>query len=182
MNQKVLILAVALAIVLSCTSLLYSYTQKPKIGYIKSAELFEGFVGMKEAKAKYDQKVGAWQANFDTLSKDYQQGLSRFDKDYNKMGTRERAEKTQLLRSQMQNLEQYKQTIEENIKKEDDALSQGVYNQVNTYIKQYGEEHGYTIILGTTSNGNILYGKDHVDITEQVLKGLNINYKGENSK
>lgn len=182
MNQKLLTISVAVAIALSCFAVVYSYTQKPKIGYIKSTELFEGFVGMKEAKAKYEQKVGAWQANFDTLSKDYHQSLLRFDREYQQMGAKERAEKTTLLRSQMQNLEQYKQTIEEKFKKEDDALTQGVYNQVNTYVKQYGEEQGYTIILGTTNNGNILYGRDQVDITERVLKGLNDTYKGQAAK
>jgi outer membrane protein len=178
MNNRIVSILVVIALGLGIFSVVYGQLTKPKIGYIKSQELFEGYEGMKEARAKYEEKVGSWQSNFDTLSRDYQQSLVRFDKDYNKLGAKEKAEKTQLLRSQMQNLEQYKQTIEEKAKKEDEALTQGIYNQVNEYIKKYGESHGYTIILGTTSNGNILYGKEHVDITEEVLKGLNSDYKG----
>lgn len=179
MNHKLLSISVIVALVLSVFAVVQGYVKKPKIAYIKSQDLFVGYEGMKEAKARYEEKVNGLQANFDTLSSDYQKSLKRFDQEYSRLGSKERAEKTQLLRSQVQNLEQYKQTVEEKIQKEDEALSQGVYNQINDYIKQYGEANGYLIILGTTNNGNILYGQDAIDITKDVLEGLNKSYKGK---
>lgn len=182
MNQKVLTVLVTIAIVLSAFSLFYSTKSSPKIGYVRSADLFQGYLGMKEAKTKYEIKVNAWQANFDTLSKDYQTSLSKFNLDYGKLSAQEKQERKLLLQSQMQNLERYKETIEEKVSKEDEALTEGVYNQINTYIKQYGEAQGYTVIMGTGNGGIILYGKEHADITNDVLKGLNDTYKGLSQK
>jgi outer membrane protein len=47
---------------------------------------------------------------------------------------------------------------------------------VNEYVKRYGEKNGYTIILANTQIGNIAYAEDRIDITDEVLKGLNSEY------
>jgi outer membrane protein len=44
-------------------------------------------------------------------------------------------------------------------------------------VEEYGKENGYDLILGTTTSGNILYGTEKKDITEQVLNALNNAYE-----
>jgi hypothetical protein len=40
-------------------------------------------------------------------------------------------------------------------------------------MKSFGKERGYDIIFGTVSGGNILYGEDAVNITNEFLKYIN---------
>jgi len=54
-----------------------------------------------------------------------------------------------------------------------------VINQVNSFIKEYGTQHNYNIIFGTTQGGNIVYAVDALNITDDVLKSLNEKHKGE---
>jgi outer membrane protein len=52
-----------------------------------------------------------------------------------------------------------------------------VYEKINAYMKEYGKAKGYYLIFGT-NNGNIIYGEaTPVDITDEVIKGLNKRYE-----
>lgn len=59
------------------------------------------------------------------------------------------------------------------------VLVQGVLNQINDYIKKYAEENNYTLILGTTNDGNLLFGNKGIDVTEDILTELNNEYVGK---
>jgi outer membrane protein len=51
-----------------------------------------------------------------------------------------------------------------------------VLDEINAYLKTYGEARGYTIIFAATEYGNIAYGQQALDVTEEVLAGLNQHY------
>ena len=51
-------------------------------------------------------------------------------------------------------------------------------NIVRTEIKTYGEANGYSYIFGYNDSGNILYGSNAKDISEEIIKELNAKYLG----
>ena len=52
-----------------------------------------------------------------------------------------------------------------------------VYEKINAFMKEYGKAKGYHVILGTAS-GSILYGEGTpMDITDDVIKGMNSRYE-----
>ena len=58
-------------------------------------------------------------------------------------------------------------------------LTAGIVNQFNTYVEKYAKDEGYDVVLGATLSGNILYAKDAIDITPQLIEGLNDTYKSK---
>jgi outer membrane protein len=58
-------------------------------------------------------------------------------------------------------------------------MTSDVVTQVNAYLKKYGESKGYTVILAATEYGNLAYADDDLDITDEVLEGLNKEYSGK---
>ncbi len=52
-----------------------------------------------------------------------------------------------------------------------------ITNQITTYFKEYSKTKGVDFILGYGSTSNVLYANDSLDITQDVLKALNENYK-----
>ena len=48
---------------------------------------------------------------------------------------------------------------------------------VKKFIKNYGKEKGYAYIYGTGDAASILYAEDKFDITKEIVKALNDNYK-----
>ncbi len=57
-------------------------------------------------------------------------------------------------------------------------ISNKVWKRLNVYIKEYGEVNGYDIIMGTQGSGNVMYAKDVIDITNEILNYSNNRYEG----
>ena len=161
------------------SSYFINQTTREKVAYVRSHDLIYDYEGTKEAMAKFDDKKMSWQANVDTLKQDFQRSIATYNRDYEKLSVSERRQREEMLNSQQQQLEMYSQAIDGRIREEDRKMMEAVLNQVNSFIEDYAEVEGYDIILGTTQDGSILYGKEHLDITEQVLKELNKRYRGE---
>lgn len=51
-----------------------------------------------------------------------------------------------------------------------------VYARLNIYLKEYGNKHDIDVIIGSNSSGNVMYVKDGIDITEDLIKYINKEY------
>jgi outer membrane protein len=147
-----------------------------KIGYVRTSELVYGFAGMKEAHEVYEKKRQGWQSFLDSLNADYQKSLSGYSTERASLPSADRMERETFLQKQRENLEQQRLALEGRIREEDQRMTQGVLNQINSMTQQYGKEHGYDLIMATTQSGNILYADDAIDITKELLVVLNHNY------
>lgn len=132
-----------------------------KTAYIISDTLVEEYQGMKDAKIAFQQKQMTWQANIDSLQSQNQKALKTDPK------------KAQLY---LQNVNKYRTQIQTLSQEEDQKMTQVVLGQINTFTELYGKKHDYDLILGTTSDGSILYGSNRLDITDQLLEALNHYY------
>lgn len=149
-----------------------------KIGYVRSNELIYSYKGMKEAQKIYEAREKQWQSELDTLRSDYQRALNSYSADFSKISEQERKQRGELLSAQEEQLSQHSYILSARMKEEEEKMTQGVLNQVNSIAVEYGREHGFDIVLGTTKSGNILYGDKALDITEDLLKSLNEQYGG----
>lgn len=95
------------------------------------------------------------------------------------MTVKERDLTRQLLQNKQQQLADYQKATQENAANEDGKMTKQVIDEVNQYIKNYGQQNGLRIILAATEYGNIAYAEDGIDITEEILDGLNKKYKGQ---
>jgi outer membrane protein len=92
------------------------------------------------------------------------------------MSVKEKQLSEQLLGSKQQQLMEYQRALQEKAQQEDQQMTQQVLQQVNAYLERYGKEHNYKIIMAATNAGNIVYAQTGLDITEEVLQGLNAQY------
>lgn len=147
-----------------------------KIGYVRSNELVYGYAGMKEARSLYERKQKEWQAEIDTLQADYQKALAAYNLEFARLTAEERKQREEFLAKQEENLRQHSYVLAAKAKEEDEKMTQGVLSQINAVAQEYGEEHGYHMIMATTQSGNILYGSDAIDLTKELLVILNREY------
>ena len=88
------------------------------------------------------------------------------------------SEKRSIVKHQLR-LRDLGKSREQKFKKIDEQLTLGIMNQVNTSIHDYCKKHSYLLVMGNEIPGNVLYGDEAINITEQVLKKLNKDYLGE---
>jgi Skp family chaperone for outer membrane proteins len=52
-----------------------------------------------------------------------------------------------------------------------------IFDAIQTFLKEYNQEHNYSLILSTSGNTNlVLQGAPALNITKDVLNGLNAGY------
>lgn len=177
------LLFVLLILLLAVSSILQwmEIKKKAKVAFVRSQLVLEKYKGMEQASAIYQKKLDAWKSNFDSLEFKYNSSLQ----DYNSKissGTLNKSEAAKIennLKQQEEVVNSYGKSLEDKSTKENEKLTQGVLNQVNEYIKRYAEKSDFDIVLGVTLSGNILYGSDAIDITEEIIAGLNTEFEGK---
>jgi outer membrane protein len=179
MNINKLLFVVTLLNFLGLLFLGYVTSQHPSIVYVDSNQLINNFKGMQNARKVYQQKAVTWKANIDTLSAEVQRQIVDYEKQSGKMSVKERQLSEELIRTKQKQLMDYQQAMNAQAQQEDSKMTGEVIVQINSFIKKYGEEKGYTIVMAATEFGNIAYAKEGLDITDEVLEGLNKEYSGQ---
>lgn len=146
---------------------------RKSIAYVDALKLVNGYKGMQAARKEFEAKVTGWQSNLDTLKVELEAKIKDYETNSKKMPPKERAMLEDLIQTQRDQFVKYQHVVSEKIQKEDQDLTSKVLGKVNDYIRKYGAEHRYEIIMAATQSGNIVYGNDGSDITDEVLEGLN---------
>ena len=55
-------------------------------------------------------------------------------------------------------------------------------DSINTFIQAYNKIHGYNLILSNTGFDNLLYADPSMDITKEIVDGLNARYNPASKK
>jgi outer membrane protein len=150
-----------------------------RIVYVDSNHLLENYKGMLDARKAYQQKAITWKANIDTLTSEVQQQIMEYEKESTKMTVKERQLSQELIRTRQKQLMEYQQAMNTQAQQEDEKMTGEVLAQVNAYIKKFGQQKGYKIVMAATQYGNIAYADEGLNITPEVLEGLNKEYAGQ---
>jgi len=95
-----------------------------------------------------------------------------------------RAEAEQLeakLIEQQQDLMKMRDEYMSNLAEEEQVMGRKVLNEISDYLKKNYEEAGYYLIIGKAFGGNVLYANPTIDLTYEVINGLNTAYEKSNS-
>jgi outer membrane protein len=82
------------------------------------------------------------------------------------------------LRAMQENYQKYKDKKQEEMVKQQDALNKKIKKRIDAYLEKLAESQKWDYILTYSDLTNpILYGGKKLDITKQIIKGLNEDYK-----
>lgn len=92
--------------------------------------------------------------------------------------TQEQAQTTQMqLQQEEQNLMAYRDKNAQQLAQEEGKKTEDILNKIHDYLKEFnGANNKYDMVIGYSKGGGVLYAKEDLDITKQVLDGLNKKY------
>ena len=98
----------------------------------------------------------------------------------NRMMTPTRAQKKQeVLAREEQQIMMDKQTYELQIMEANQDLMKQILDSVKNYVKIYNEDYGFDLVITNDTLGStVLYAQDQMDITSDIIEGLNARYNG----
>lgn len=149
------------------------------IVYIQIDSLVNGYDMFNDEKSALEAEVQTIQDDLQKQGNAFQKSVADFENKVNKgLLTRSQAEQQQAAlqerQQQLQNLNQEK-AIE--VQEKEAVMLNKVMDKIQTYLNEYNESHNYALIISTSAASNtVLVGNPSLDITNDVLAGLNAEY------
>jgi outer membrane protein len=126
-----------------------------------------------EATAKsFDNQLAARQSSLQKEVQAYQAGASNLT-----MGQARDIEEG--LQRKGQNLQMFQQTLSQQMMEQQARVSQELYDKITAYVKDYCKERGIMVVMKYDRESDLLFGGDSLDISKEVIKGLNDAWKVE---
>lgn len=150
------------------------YWHNDKIAYVNTSELLSRYSKMANAEEQITEVKNKYKADIDTLSRELELEISKYEKSVASFSKDEKEKSEQFLKMKQTQLIQYQQAVEKKVFEESKKLKEGVLVEMNKKITKYGKTNNYKLIFGT-SEGNIIYADEVVDISEDVLNYIESN-------
>ncbi len=155
------------------------------IVYIQIDSLINQYDMFNDLRSELQVKFEAVQDDLQKKGRSFERDAKDFEEKLNKgLITRSQAEQMQqTLVSRQQELQNYSQQKQMEMSEEEAVLYNRVMDAINTFLTEYNKEKNYSMILTTSGTTNVVIkGAASLDITWDVLKGLNDEYVSKKSK
>lgn len=155
-----------------------SAKQTEPIVFVNSDSLLNNYEYFKDVKAKFEQKSKKAQADLQAKGNAFQREVAEYQSGAANMSADQRAATEERLARKQQELAAFNQNAGSALQNEEAAENEKLYNRVSAFLKTYAKEKGYKFVL-TFSKGNpgVLFADESLDITKEVVAGLNAEYK-----
>ena len=146
------------------------------LAYVNSDSLATNYLYFADVNKELEELKAKYEKEFANRATGLQRQIEDFQKTANNMTIAQgRAVEEDLTRKQ-QNLQQYQQTLTQELLKEEAKLNKELYEAVSSYLGSYGKDNGLDFIFKHSTGGEIWYGNSAMDITAEVIEGLNNQY------
>lgn len=153
-----------------------NFSDSDKIAVVRTPEVLSRYNGMLEVEALLKEKENTYLSQLDTLRLLYGKAHEELTANSGQLGKSEKEKLQKLVNKRKEDYLEYQQVIENKYTNDQEKFTEGVLNQVNEYIKNYAEKNELKVVIGSNITGNVLYGHPDIDITEDIISGLNENY------
>jgi outer membrane protein len=156
--MKVSLAAIGLIALVSLGGVIWLLTaKKEKIGFVYNQQVFEKFEGTRELKEKLSRQEAQFKSMLDSLSLLVNSG---------------RKDLAPYLQNKAQELGLKHQEVSQ-------TYTADIWKRINDEAMNFGKENGYDYILGAAGNGNMMYAKDQLNVTDEFIEYLNTRYTGK---
>lgn len=146
--------------------------------YVNSDSLLTNYEYFKAVQKVFEDKSKKAQADLQAKGAAFQREVAAYQQNAGTLSADQRASTEERLARKQQELATYNQNAGNALANEEASENEKLYNKVADFLKVHAKEKGYKIVLTySKSNPAVLYADESLDVTKQVLEGLNAEYK-----
>ncbi len=137
-----------------------------------------------DLQKQFQDKQGKLEAQLNTNTRSYERQVVDFqDKVQKGLVTRSQAQEMEMqLMQKQQDLIQMNQKFSEELMEEREVMNRRIIFSIYEYLEEYNKEGEFDFILGYSFGGPILYSTDKLDITNDVVIGINKKYQASKTQ
>lgn len=150
-----------------------------KIAYVEIDSLLTKYRFWNDLNEMMIQKEENIRTTLNEKAKELEQEMREFQRklENNGFASRERAEQENLRIAQKQrDLQQLQEKLANELQTENQKNSLQLRDSINSFLKIYNKDKGYSLIFSNTGFDNLLYADKAFNITEEIVEGLNARY------
>lgn len=150
-----------------------------KIAYINSDTVLKYYEYLKVNKQQLEAKTKKMDQDYRNRAMGLQSEIQAYQRNVNSMTLGQVRATEEDLGKKQQNLQMYQQSLTQQLMEEEAKLNRELYGRVTAFLKKYGQERGLQVVLKYDPASDVLFGGPGLDISQDVIKGLNDEYQVE---
>jgi outer membrane protein len=155
-------------------------TKSAVIVFVNSDSLVNNYDYYKAVKTKLQDLSQKAQAEITAKGQAFQKEVAVYQKSVSSLTPAQRTATEKRLAKKQQDLQDLNQNTAKQLQEEEANQNAKLYDRIAAYLKTYTKLKGYKIVLTySRANPSMLYGDESLDVTKEVLAGLNEEYKKE---
>lgn len=152
------------------------------IVFVNSDSLLQEYDFYKDQKAKFETEQERIKTELKGESDKLQKDAAVYQQQAIGMTDLERQNKETELGMRQQRLMDKKDQMLSKLDELQAGSSEELYTRLNSYLKEFNKDKNLQFVLGYQKGGGILFANDSLNITHQVIQGLNRAYGEEKGK
>jgi len=153
-----------------------------KVAYINSDTVLKYYDFFKVNMEKLESKGKKLDQDLQNRAQSLQNDITAYQRNYGSMTIGQAKAVEEDLGKKRQNLELYQRSLEQELMTEQAKMNEDLYKKVTDFLKGYAQQKDLQIVLKFNPSSDLLYGGQSVDITKDVIQGLNDSYKIDQSQ
>lgn len=173
----VIVLAAVVAKAQSAATPATAPTSVPTVVFVNQDTLLANYAYFKAEQIKMQALSQKAQTEIQTKGQAFQKEVAAYQKGANALRPAQKAATEKKLAKEQQDLQELQQNTAKQLQEIEASENATLYNKIADYLKTFTKTKGYKIVLTySKSSPSMLYGDDSLDITKEVLAGLNDEY------
>jgi outer membrane protein len=151
------------------------------IGFVNSDTVMQNYSLVKTFKDSLEAKQKKAETDFTAQQNIFEAQVAKYQKDLkaNTLSIEQAQSTEKTLSQQQESLLALKDELTQKLSDEELSITTMIQDSIINYLKRYNRTHNYDYILGFSKGSGILIANDSLDLTKEVLEGLNKEYKNE---
>jgi len=149
------------------------------VAYINSDSVLQNYDYFAELQEELQAKSQKLESEYQNRAQGLQKEFNDYQRNINSLTIGQAKALEEDLMKKQQNLRVYQESLSQELLKEEARISQELYKRVTGFLNEYSEDNGLQLVVKYNQGSDVLYANDSMNITNDVIKGLNDAYASE---
>jgi outer membrane protein len=143
------------------------------IVFVNTDSLLDSYTYFKDKREEFDKKSEQVKSDLTAEGERLQSEAAQYQEQARNMTAEERAKKEDELMTKQQKLMKRKESLLGGLEDQQSKFHDTLYSKLYDFLKKNNKSRNYAFVLGYSKGGGILFANDSLDITRQMVEGLN---------
>ncbi len=145
--------------------------------YLNTDSLLTNYQLFQESKAQLEQEQARLEGSMQSQAANLEREVMEFQQQYGGMTQSQVDKRKEELGRKEEKLMMLREQLAGQLMEQESKLNKQIYDSIYNFLQRYTAGKNVQYILGYSPGGSVLYANDSLDITTQVVEGLNLELK-----